>query len=150
VIRHLDSDEICRWAAGERAVDAEQHVAECAACAEAVSRLVGGIAQFRESANSWSDRLRPAPPAAWQPDTPSIRWRALFAGTGLAACLIAALLLVAIPIERGRQRAAAARAADQARSDAMLLEQVDTAVSRSAPASMEPLLKLVNTTGENQ
>lgn len=149
-MRHLDSGEICRWAAGERTAAEESHLLECRECAAAVARMGAGLAEFRDSATGWSDAVRPAPPAAWQPSAAAVRWRALFAATGLAACLTAAALLVAVPMERGRERAAAIRAAQQARADSLLLDQVDAAVARSAPAPMEPLLKLVKTTGENQ
>jgi hypothetical protein len=152
VNRHLDSETICGWAAGERTAEAERHLRECAACAEAVGRLEAGLAEFRGSAHRWSERRLPARPfGAWQPKTVAAgRWRAIFGAAGLAACVAAAALLVAVLIERGRERAAASRAAEQARADALLLEQVNTAVSRSAPAPMEPLLKLVATTGDNR
>jgi hypothetical protein len=149
---HLDSEAICNWAAGARAAEAEHHVRECAACAEAVAQLENGLAEFRGSAQQWSERLLPARPVgAWQHQPAAARWwRGIFGAAGLAACVAAAVLLVAVPIERGRERAAAALVAEQARADALLLEQVNTAVSRSAPAPMEPLLKLVATTGDNQ
>jgi hypothetical protein len=154
VSRHLDWEAICGWAAGERTVEAERHVRGCAACAAAISRLETGLAEFGESARFWSKRVLPArTPFAAQTvaggrDNATGRWREVFGAAGLAACVMAAVLLVAVPIEQGREHAAAARAAEQARADALLLDQVDTAVSRSAPAPMEPLLKLVTTNGE--
>ena len=147
---HLDSEAICGWAAGERPAEAERHLRECAECAGALRRLEGGIAGFRDTASAWSERVRPEPPAAWQPATPAVRWRALVAITGLAASLTAAAVLVTAPIERGRERAAAAREAERERADALLLDRVDAALSRSAPAPMEPLTHLVATTGEKQ
>ena len=139
---HLDTAAICNWVAGERSPEAERHLLECAECAAAVLRFETGLAGFRDTATGWSNRLRPPPPPSL-PAAAAVRWRALFATTALAACLAAAVWLVAIPIERSR-------AAEQARADSLLLEQVDAAVSRSAPEPMEPLLQLVNSTGENQ
>ncbi len=149
---HLDSETICKWAAGERTAEAERHVRECAGCAQAAALFERGLAEFRGGAHDWSRRLLPARPAgAWQVETAVAgRRRAIFGVAGIAACVTAAALLLAVPVERGRQRAAAARAAEQARADQLLLERVNAAVSRSTPASMEPLWKLVSTTGENQ
>ena len=150
--RHLDSGAISNWAAGGRTAEARQHLGECAACADAVACLESGLAEFRGSARQWSEQLlpsRPAVPGCFE--APDAGWRrAFFGAAGIAACVAAAALLVAVPVGRRREYAAAGRAAAQARADQLLLEQVNTAVSRSAPAPMEPLWKLVMTTGENR
>jgi anti-sigma factor RsiW len=148
--RHLDSEALCNWAAGEHSAEVESHLRECAACAGAVAQLESGLAEFRGSAQQWSDRRlpsRPPIPGPWRPAALGRR-RAIFGAAGVAACTAVAVLLVAVPIQQRHD--AAVRAAQQARADQLLLEQVNAAVSRSAPAPMEPLWKLVMTTGENQ
>jgi hypothetical protein len=53
--RHLSSERIASWMAGERTAEDERHVRECAACAGEVERLAETFALFRESGERWSE-----------------------------------------------------------------------------------------------
>jgi len=55
------------------------------------------------------------------------------------------LLLTAAPVY---WNALQPRAAEQAKSDELLLERIDASLSRSVPTSMEPLMQLISK--ENQ
>jgi hypothetical protein len=54
---------------------------------------------------------------------------------------MAMLVLLAIPVYRARERP---RPVDTSAEDTVLLEQIDANVSRTVPATMEPLTGLVS------
>ncbi len=135
---HLSSDQISRWLIGERTAAEEQHARECPECRAELARLESAIALFRSSARDWSEQWGTSFQAAagLSPGVgaPRNTWR-------WAWIAAAALLLAAIPLyTRARDRQ---RRAERARADAALIEQVDAGVSRAVPASMEPLVQLV-------
>ncbi|HLK67021.1 MAG TPA: hypothetical protein VKU19_26490 [Bryobacteraceae bacterium] len=53
---HLSSEEISRWVIGERSMEAEHHVTQCALCRSELDRLRETFLLFRESGIRWSDR----------------------------------------------------------------------------------------------
>lgn len=125
---HLTSDELARWIAGERENAAASHLRECAACGGEVRRMEAALAEFRGAVESWV-----APAVCMRPSrrrSPVVRW-------ALAAAL--AVVLAAAPVEWRRERAA-----ERAREDAALLEQVDAEVSEAVPEAMAPLVQLVS------
>jgi hypothetical protein len=135
--RHLSSQRISMWMMGERAVDDERHVRECAECAGELARFEATLSRFRGSVQQWSDRHaaaseRVAGPVRNAPIMWRLRWAAV-------AALV--LLAVLVPIVRVTHRPPARAAMAQA--DAQLLEEVDAGVSRPVPLPMEPLLQLV-------
>ena len=128
---HLSRDEVSRWMAVERGPDQGRHLLECPRCQAEVERLDAALAQFRGSLDEWSARQpnrwrsgRTVRVAARRP----LRW-------ALAATVFVLLTIPIYQAARDRQRAAA---------DALLLQQVDAALSRSVPQPMEPLMKLVS------
>lgn len=129
---HLSAEEMAKWMAGERTVDAERHVRQCPQCGRKLAGLEETLAQFRGAVRGWSDRL--APPARLEAaKRPTLRARWALAAAALA-------ILSAIPVYRS---AAERREAERELADAALLEQVDAAVSRRVPSPMEPLTTLV-------
>jgi hypothetical protein len=135
--RHLSSREISEWAAATRTPEREDHLHECVECRAELTRLQGVLSEFRDSLRHWSAAQGgSAPRPLWLTESPRgahrLRW---------ALVAVAMVLLAAIPIFRSRQRQ---RQADTSLEDAVLLEQIDTGVSRSVPAPMEPLTSLVS------
>ena len=126
---HLSSKQISKWIAGEQPADIERHLQECAECSMELTRLHSGFAAFAQSVRGWAqhheelamrNEVIPTPrPISWRPWV----W-------GLAAGIVA--LAVGIPAYRGNRD-----------KDAQLLEQVQAQLSRSVPASMEPLMRLM-------
>jgi hypothetical protein len=133
---HLSSVEISEWLAGIRTTGAERHLAECAGCAAEVERTNEPLARFGAATRAWCAAETPVPRP--EPIEFAVRRRRRFAGVRVALAAAAALLMVAAPVYRQHQRAL-----ETARQDEALLEQVQTAVSRSAPEPMQPLEKLV-------
>jgi len=129
---HLSLEEIYQWLAGEGREEAEEHFRECPACKAEMQELHDALAGFRSSLEQAQvpavsyPRVRPTLP----------RW--ILATAALA-------LLVATPLYWNAHQQ---RAAEQARADELLLERIDASLSRSVPASMEPLMQLI--TKENQ
>lgn len=133
--QHLSDRQIAAWMTGERTAEAEAHVRECAQCGAEVARLESAVAAFRGSVREWSAGV------AGQSAVRSPAPRAL--RLVLATAMLA--ILAGVPIYRTVERQ---RQEEQARADALLLEQVDAGLARSVPAPMEPLLSLVS--GDNR
>jgi hypothetical protein len=138
---HLSSREISEWATGTRPREAENHLHKCAECREELTRLHGTLSDFRDSLRSWSAAEGVPPRLAWRPESPHrthrVRW---------ALVAMAMMVLVAIPVYRAREQR---RVVDTSAEDAVLLEQIDANVSRTVPATMEPLTRLVSWSSTN-
>ena len=132
--QHLSGPEISAWVAGERGPQSDGHMAGCAQCQAQAARLEQAAAWFRGSMHAWSSL--PAPAARRRGFRAPARW------VLVTATLV---MLASLPIYRDVERR---RAAEQARADSLLLEQVDASLSRPVPAPLEPLLNLVS--GESQ
>ena len=136
---HLSSEDICRWIAGERAAGEESHVRECSLCAAEVARLEGALQRFGGAVREWSAAQPGAQSTgAWRVDRAAHQWRVKRFQWSLAAAAL--VLLAVVPAWKGaRDRRVAEEAA---RADAILMEQVDYQVSRTVPATLEPLVNL--------
>jgi len=114
---------------------------KCAECREELIRLHGALSDFRDSMRSWSAAegapLRPM----WRTESPHrthrLRW---------ALVAMALVLLAAIPVYLARERP---HPVDTSAEDTVLLEQIDANVSRTVPATMEPLTRLVSWSSTN-
>ena len=125
---HFTSERICRWIAGERKPGDERHLVECHACRAEVDQFTGIVDAFGTALRS-----SPAPPVRRAASRAAVpRWILV---TAALSALIAAPVYWSV-----RQQ----RAAEQAKADELLLERVNAGLSRSVPASMEPLMFLVN------
>lgn len=126
---HLSSEQICRWIAGERGEQAAGHLRECPACQAELDQFQIALSGFRSSLEH-----SPAPPI-----------RLGRAGQTLPRWILATAalsLIVAAPVYwKARQQ----RDAEQAQADQRLLERVHAGLSRTVPASMEPLMELIAT-----
>jgi len=133
---HLSSREISEWTAGIRTLQSEDHLHRCAECRAELARLHESLSDFRDSLRDWSASQGTAPRPVWLTEAPRsahrVRW---------ALVAVAMIVLAAIPFYRSHNRQ---RPTDTGMDDAVLLEQIDTDVSRSVPASMEPLTNLVS------
>jgi hypothetical protein len=133
--RHLSPDEINAWIIGDRTPAQASHLAECPRCRARADQMETALTQFRAAMRDWSGRQTGAPPPvaqAFRPVFSPRRWV-------LAAATL--LVLSAVPTYR---HLAEQRAAERARQDTLLLEQVDSEISRAVPEPMEPLVKLVS------
>jgi predicted anti-sigma-YlaC factor YlaD len=125
---HLSLEETYQWLSGERLEEVEEHLRDCPACKAEMHQLQNALTGFRNSLEQ-----SPVPPVSYS------RVRQIVPRWILATAALA--LLVATPVYWNvRQQ----RAAEQAKADQLLLERVETGLSRAVPASMEPLLQLVS------
>jgi len=131
---HLSTTQISERLAGDRSGQNERHLQHCAACRSEVAAFETGLAALGQSIRYW---------AAQQDVTPSseidirrsparLSWRWVPASVVIGA---AVFLPVHWNLEARRE---AAR-----QEDAKFLESVDTQLSRAVPASMEPLMNLM-------
>ena len=129
---HLTSEELCNWLAGKRGQEVDLHILDCPACRSELNQLQNALAGFRASL----ERL-PVPAVS-----------RIYARQTLPRWILAAAamsLVVATPVYWNVRQE---RAAEQARADELLLQHIEAGLSRSVPASMEPLMQLVSK--ENQ
>jgi hypothetical protein len=131
--QHLSPDEIAAGMLGDRTAEYEQHLSECPHCREQATRLESTLAEFRTGVRQWSARQTPAILSSYRPS------RAWFPARWI---MVAAMLLLVAGSTYWQL--ARRRAEDRARQDALLLEQVDSGISRAVPEPMEPLVKLVS------
>jgi hypothetical protein len=132
--KHLSSEQLSECILGQPSPMLAQHVQDCAVCQAELGNFREALGEFRGAVRAWSnDQANAAldiPAPVSQPRSIAshqLAWAVLIA----VVCVIASLV---VP-RHGAENAAA--------SDAVLLNQVDAQVSRTAPTSMEPLMKLV-------
>jgi anti-sigma factor RsiW len=135
MIRHLSGEQISQWLMGERTPLLERHLAACDECRTELRQLENTLAQFRGAVRDWSG---PAVPPAWQLPASRAPW---FSWPRLLLAAAALSILVALPVYWNSR--AQERAAEAAQADALLLERVDSSISRAVPEPMEPLVSLV-------
>jgi hypothetical protein len=140
MIEHLTSEQISRWLAGDSTSDMGRHLLQCAQCAAKAGRLKGLLTEFHTSAVVWSDAQKGAtPPAHWEPEEPlrahargMWRWK-------LAAAALAVVLAVPVCTKINFHQ----HKARILKEDVQLWEQVNVQLSRPVPASLEPLMQLM-------
>ena len=139
MVRHLTADEISNVLIGDATPEQQQHVGKCTECAASLEHLKETFSVFRESVHQWSWKSEGAIPQ-------SIDFHQNPAGIGLlrlrwALASVVLIILLVIPVYKNKREEKLAR---QAMEDALLLEQVNTSLSRDVPAPMEPLMNLVS------
>jgi anti-sigma factor RsiW len=140
MIEHLSAEQISQWIIGDRPLERQAHVAECAACRAELGQLENAIAQFR---TAMREPASYEPPPAWrQPQPRPAPW---FSRPRLALTAAALLVLGALPVTwrvRTHEQALREQAAQSALADSRLLESVDAEISQAVPQPMEPLVTL--------
>jgi hypothetical protein len=133
--RHLSSEDFSEWLIGEpgeRTPEREAHLRVCAECAAELDRIQAPIALLRGAVREWSaNEDRGMVPIAERTHARGLWLR-------LAATAAALAVLVAIGIEGHNWRAARID-----REDEILLGQVQAAVSRPVPVTMQPVYDLM-------
>ena len=135
--RHLREEDICRWMAGERSHEAEQHLANCGECNSHVARMSEVLGEFRDSVHGRSERALAGVGTQRAGSVGADRSRGFGWGGVAVAGLVALLIAVAVWLPRHDLRSV------QDVDDAALLRRVDAEVSRTVPGPMEPLAALM-------
>lgn len=133
---HLTPDQMSECILGTPAAEAAQHLKQCPACDVELANFRAALAEFRGTLRSWSAKEARAALAVPVRPQESRSWIAAHQ-FALALLLAAVFLLASVAVPWYQRRHAAVV------SDAALLNQVDAQVSRTAPSSLEPLMKLV-------
>jgi anti-sigma factor RsiW len=135
MISHLSSEQLSECIAGYPRPKVARHVEQCPACRAELARFREALGEFGGAVRAWSEGQAQAAMSAYSPAATPRSWAA---SHQLAwALAIAAIFVIASFLWPGHRSEGAAA------SDALLLNQVDAEVSRTVPASMEPLMKLV-------
>ena len=135
---HLTEHQLSECILGQPNPLAARHIQSCPACASKLAEFQRTLGALRGAVRSWSENeansalaARPAFDRRVPAPARQLAWALLIA----AVCLIASFVL---PRHSGESPASVPWAGDTA-----LLNQVDAQVSRTAPASMEPLMNPV-------
>jgi anti-sigma factor RsiW len=133
---HLSSEQFSECIVGPPGAAAARHLEGCPACRAELANFCEALNEFRGAVRGWSQREAQAALAipARAPDTRSWIASHQFA----LVLLLAAVCILASVAAPWYQRHHPATA-----NDAALLNQVDAQISRTAPSSLEPLMKLV-------
>lgn len=146
---HLNEEAISRWTAGERDAAAAEHLRTCPECSAAIAGIEAVFSGFRRAAQVWAESCpQSLAPLNWRAAAEASRrtWTAPRRWAAVAATIV---LLAAFPAYRSYSRH---QAAERARADAVLLQEINEDITRPAPEPLEPLIQLVSqtTTGDNR
>jgi len=152
--RHLQEEDLCRWIAGDRSHEAEQHLESCAQCRSHIARMSEVLGGFHTSVRDRGQRRL----AEYGPFPPGAARVAIRAGLGWGRLPVAALVTLFVALaawlpwqaSRSSRLAEGPEASVHAADDAALLRRVDAEVSRAVPIPMEPLAALIKWQPEPQ
>jgi anti-sigma factor RsiW len=135
MIPHLSSDQLSEYIVGQPSLLVARHIQDCPACRAELVQFREALGEFRGAVRAWSeveaDQALAISQSIPEPRSWAVSHQLAWAVLIAAVCVIASFV---VP-RHGAETAAG--------SDAVLLNQVDVQVSRTAPSSMEPLMKLV-------
>ena len=139
---HLNDEQISKWIAGASTAEEKQHCLDCAQCRASVASFEGDLSTFGGAITRWADKQR----ATVIPDVKfaaDLRHQARMRPLRWAAAATVLAVVAGIPaykksIERERE----VQAAQELQFDEQLLERVNAHLSRTAPASLQPLVEM--------
>jgi hypothetical protein len=135
MIAHLSSEQLSECLLGQPSPLVARHIQDCPACRAELTAFCEALGEFRGAVRAWSDHRANAalaiPASVPEPSSRSASHQLGWAMLIAVICMIASFVLP----RHGAENSSA--------SDAVLLNQVDAQVSRTAPSSMEPLMQLV-------
>jgi anti-sigma factor RsiW len=139
MIAHLSSEQLSECILGLPSPAVARHIEICPACNAELATLREALCEFRGAVRAWSgDQANAALAVPARVPEP----RSWMASHQLALALLIAVICVFGSIAVSWRESQPPDHALSA-SDAALLNQVDAEVSRTVPAPMEPLMKLV-------
>ena len=128
---HLSSEQLSECVLGQPSLLVARHIQDCPACRAELAQFREALGEFRGAVREWSEdqanQVSAIPARSPRTASHQLAWAVAIA----IVCVIASFVL---PRHAGESAPVA---------DAVLLNQVDAQVSRTAPSSMEPLMKLV-------
>jgi ribosomal protein S14 len=131
---HLSSKQITEWTIEDRSAEASRHIQECAECASQVERLRESLEMFRGAMRETAEQCSAQQKVLRVPGRrTAVLWLTA------AAALVTLTVLPIYQVRESRHKAA-----ETARQDAELMEQVNAELSEGVAAPMKPLEKLVS------
>jgi hypothetical protein len=131
MIPHLSSEQLSECIMGQPRPIVAKHVEDCPVCRAELVQFREALGEFGGAVRAWSQDQADQALAIPARSSRTVSHQLAWALTIAVVCVIASFVL---PRQGGESAAGA---------DAVLLNQVDAQVSRTAPSSMEPLTKLV-------
>jgi hypothetical protein len=140
---HLNDEQISRWIAGASTPEEQRHCRECAQCRASVTSFQDDLSSFGAAMAHWADNQRVSA-------VPEVRRSADVSDQARVRPLrwvtVAAILAIlgGIPAyKRSIEREHKIQAAQESQLDAQLLDRVNDHLSRTAPASLQPLMEML-------
>lgn len=135
---HRSSEKINQWIAGDGAPADLDHMQTCAECRAEAGKLQDALSAYSGFARDWSRSQVPAAPPLTQLLRGMRRPAQVARWAGVAAAAAIAVVVLALPrLEKSQN---AQPPIDESAQDALLLQQVNARISRTAPLAMDPLL----------
>jgi predicted anti-sigma-YlaC factor YlaD len=132
--QHLSSKRIAGWTIEDHSAEEVQHIQECTECAAQVERLAETLGMFRVAVRETAANFVEQRQVLQMP-----RRRMAVLWLTVAAALMTLAVVPVYRVQENRQKAA-----EMARQDAELMEQVNAELSEGVAAPMKPLEKMVS------
>jgi|HubBroStandDraft_6_1064221.scaffolds.fasta_scaffold283170_3 hypothetical protein len=142
--QHLTREQIYDLLISRETGECLEHLKTCAACAAEVSELQIAFSSFAGAARDWSGN-QDLPEVTLTPATGRGKFRMRV--PRVAWALVAAVLLSFFVWGAAYKRRMAP--STEAQSDEILMQQIDTEVSRRTPAAMDPLVQGISASATN-
>jgi anti-sigma factor RsiW len=136
---HLSSEKISQWIAGDGTPGDREHIQACAECRAEVGKLQNALSSYSGFARDWGRIQAPAAPSLSHLLRGTRRPAHVAGWVGLAAAAAAAILVLFLP--RAEESRQIPSLIEDTAQDALLLQQVNARISRTAPVAMDPLLR---------
>src|SRR5262249_50303713 len=138
--KHLTDDQIAKCGAGQSTGEERRHIQECTACQGKLDRLDNSISLFRSAIRDRIDaRVALHAPEILLEERPLVVTTPLWQWT---VVIVVSFVLITIPffITRPQQFIDSASSATDADT---LMREINLHLSRTIPAPMEPIMKLI-------
>jgi hypothetical protein len=148
---HLSSAQLSEWIQGERSPETGDHLDACDNCQSKIRQFESALGGFRDSARTWSGHALCQQRSMSAPKRRRLHGWALASSCAVAAAILTVLLVSPTRVrtisDRQRTGHAATRdnrpTQDLATEETNLAVQIDQETSRTVPAAMDSLSKLL-------
>lgn len=138
---HLSSERLSQWVVGDGSPEDREHMQTCADCRAEARELENTLSGYGGFARDWGHGHTTGAPSLSQLLRGTHRPARLVHWAGLVAATAVAILVYVSP--RFDEDQKPQLGGDVSAQDALLLQQVNTQLSRTTPMAMEPLLILL-------
>lgn len=142
---HLTSEDYSKWMIGERTPEHEEHLRRCADCAAELENIQAPLRLFRGAVRDWSadQRVKAAQRTQVAGSVNARPAHPLWVRFATAGVALALAIAMGVGGSNWRQADTLRREQRAEREDEALLGNIQAAVMRPVPATMQPVYNLM-------